>query len=235
MKDKQQTDLEKFLRDKLESEISSFGDGMTEFHTRDLNQLINILDSKDQQNSEMQTKIEVLELANKDLADTHNVIVNDLQKDIKNLKLKLSFATPMSLGDANIKELQNEIIKWCEQNKFNVTLQSGHKNNVIDYMCLMAFISDLPKTTADLDGLRELWKKEVQKYSFLDDDEIMVVNEDIAIASFDFFLPHLQKPVESDAVEFAEWCDKQVIYINEQGETDYKELYHIFKPPIQTK
>jgi hypothetical protein len=31
---------EQFLREKLESEIQSFGDGTTEFHTRDIEQRI---------------------------------------------------------------------------------------------------------------------------------------------------------------------------------------------------
>ena len=39
---------EKFLREKLESEISSFGDGNTEFHTRDLEHLLKCLDHKDE-------------------------------------------------------------------------------------------------------------------------------------------------------------------------------------------
>jgi hypothetical protein len=39
---------EAFLREKLESEISLFGDGTTEFHTRDINHLLKCLDDKDQ-------------------------------------------------------------------------------------------------------------------------------------------------------------------------------------------
>lgn len=38
---------EKFLREKLESEISSFGDGTTAFHTRDIQHLLECLDEKD--------------------------------------------------------------------------------------------------------------------------------------------------------------------------------------------
>lgn len=60
---KEKLTLEKFLRDKLESEIQSFGDGNTEFHTRDLEQLINILDGKDDQISEL--KEQCIELASK--------------------------------------------------------------------------------------------------------------------------------------------------------------------------
>lgn len=39
---------EQFLREKLESEISSFGDGTTEFHTRDIEHLLKCLDDKDE-------------------------------------------------------------------------------------------------------------------------------------------------------------------------------------------
>lgn len=46
---------EEFLREKLESEIQVFGDGNTEFHTRDLAHLLKCLESKDR-------KIEELEL-----------------------------------------------------------------------------------------------------------------------------------------------------------------------------
>lgn len=45
--------LETFLREKLQSEISVFGDGTTEFHTRDLEQLLLILDAKDQKIAEL--------------------------------------------------------------------------------------------------------------------------------------------------------------------------------------
>ena len=39
---------EEFLRDKLESEIQAFGDGTTQFHTRDLEHLLQCLDDKDE-------------------------------------------------------------------------------------------------------------------------------------------------------------------------------------------
>lgn len=45
--------LEQFLREKLESEIGIFGDGTTEFHTRDLQQLLCILDKKDEKIQEL--------------------------------------------------------------------------------------------------------------------------------------------------------------------------------------
>jgi len=38
---------EDFLRKKLEDDISSFGDGVTEFHTRDINHLLICLGDKD--------------------------------------------------------------------------------------------------------------------------------------------------------------------------------------------
>lgn len=38
-----------------------------------------------------------------------------------------------------------------------------------------------------------------------------------------------KKAGEIEAVEFAEWCDKQVTYIDENGNVDYKQLYKIFK------
>lgn len=40
---------EQFLRDKLESEIATFGDGTTEFHTRDVQHLLQCLDKKDEE------------------------------------------------------------------------------------------------------------------------------------------------------------------------------------------
>lgn len=56
---------ENFLREKLESEIASFGDGATEFHTRDIQHLLECLDEKDTQiqqygdrNSELLKKID---------------------------------------------------------------------------------------------------------------------------------------------------------------------------------
>jgi len=55
-------DLERFLRDKLESEVATFGDGMTEFHTRDLEQLLKILDSKDEIIRNLQLELRALRL-----------------------------------------------------------------------------------------------------------------------------------------------------------------------------
>ena len=39
---------EEFLRNKLENEIGYFGDGNTEFHTRDLEHLLKCMDDKDE-------------------------------------------------------------------------------------------------------------------------------------------------------------------------------------------
>ena len=44
---------EEFLREKLESEIQTFGDGTTDFHTRDLEHLLNCLDDKDEKIREL--------------------------------------------------------------------------------------------------------------------------------------------------------------------------------------
>ncbi len=54
---------EKFLREKLASEISSFGDGTTEFHTRDVEHLLYCLDSKDKEIKS--TEEQCVELMNK--------------------------------------------------------------------------------------------------------------------------------------------------------------------------
>lgn len=43
------------------------------------------------------------------------------------------------------------------------------------------------------------------------------------------FIEPKQVDGEIEAVEFAEWCDKQVTYIDENGNVDYKQLYEIFK------
>jgi len=54
---------EEFLREKLESEISSFGDGMKEFHTRDVQHLLQCLQDKDERIK--QTEEQCVELINK--------------------------------------------------------------------------------------------------------------------------------------------------------------------------
>lgn len=54
---------EEFLREKLESEISSFGDGITEFHTKDVQHLLQCLYDKDEEIR--QTKDQCVELTGK--------------------------------------------------------------------------------------------------------------------------------------------------------------------------
>jgi hypothetical protein len=54
-----------------------------------------------------------------------------------------------------------------------------------------------PKKDVDLEELREEWNKLTRIKHHITADE-----------TFNFFLPHLQKHVESDAVEFAEWFEK---------------------------
>lgn len=49
---------EKSLRDKLSSIISDFGDGETEFHTRDIECLLKILDEKDSENLQLKIDLE---------------------------------------------------------------------------------------------------------------------------------------------------------------------------------
>ena len=46
---------EQFLIEKLESEIQSFGDGTTEFHTRDIEHLCKCLDDKDDEIRELKS------------------------------------------------------------------------------------------------------------------------------------------------------------------------------------
>lgn len=48
---------EQFLREKLETEISSFGDGKTEFHTREIQHLLLCLDEKDNKIKELERNI----------------------------------------------------------------------------------------------------------------------------------------------------------------------------------
>lgn len=47
---------EEFLREKLETEIGSFGDGTTEFHTRDIEHLLLCLDDKDEKIRQLEDK-----------------------------------------------------------------------------------------------------------------------------------------------------------------------------------
>lgn len=51
---------EQFLIEKLQSEISSFGDGTTEFHTRDIEHLLTCLDEKDSEIKELKANCKEL-------------------------------------------------------------------------------------------------------------------------------------------------------------------------------
>lgn len=51
---------EQFLREKLASEIETFGDGTTEFHTRDIEHLLKCLENKDDVIMEDEQKIKAL-------------------------------------------------------------------------------------------------------------------------------------------------------------------------------
>ena len=54
---------EEFLREKLESEIQTFGDGTTEFHTRDIEHLLKCLEDKEERIKE--TEMQCAELIGK--------------------------------------------------------------------------------------------------------------------------------------------------------------------------
>lgn len=91
---------------------------------------------------------------------------------------------------------------------------------------------DLPKKEVDLEELKDKW------ISFCEKNQL-----NAAIRGWNFFLPHLQKPVESDAVEFAEWLSNNTeieyiggykyFYIHDGKmigeETPLTELYSQFK------
>ena len=53
-------DIESFLTGKLISEISNFGDGTTEFHTRDLDKILEIINCKNDALSQKQNDIDEL-------------------------------------------------------------------------------------------------------------------------------------------------------------------------------
>ena len=63
-----------------------------------------------------------------------------------------------------------------------------------------------PKKEVGLEELRELF----EDWYFLTEESCLTHGKEFNHNSiFDFFKPHLQKPVESDAMEFAEW-----LYVN---------------------
>lgn len=71
---------EQFLREKLESEISSFGDGTTEFHTRDIEHLCKCLDDKDDEIKELKSNCINAEDKLKELL-TYCMTINNLSAE----------------------------------------------------------------------------------------------------------------------------------------------------------
>ena len=108
--------LETFLRDKLQSEIESFGDGNTEFHTRDLEQLIRILDEKDKLVNTMETELAYLKNKTTQLelvVHSKNMIIVGLDNNIVKLKFfagEMAKATQQYI-DADGSINQDRIIK----------------------------------------------------------------------------------------------------------------------------
>ena len=73
-----QLTAEQFLREKLESEISSFGDGTTEFHTRDIEHLLKCLEAKDLEIHELKAHcLELITKINYNAADKLTELLND--------------------------------------------------------------------------------------------------------------------------------------------------------------
>lgn len=69
---------EQFLREKLESEIQSFGDGTTEFHTRDIEHLCKCLDDKDDEITELKSNcIELIAKINYNAEDKLKELLTD--------------------------------------------------------------------------------------------------------------------------------------------------------------
>lgn len=65
----------------------------------------------------------------------------------------------------------------------------------------------------------------------IEEFKLQLSNEQKRVRTILVFKQPTEKQVdgEIEAVEFAEWCDKQVTYIDENGNVDYKQLYEIFK------
>lgn len=69
---------EDFLREKLESQIATFGDGSTEFHTRDIQHLLDCLDNKDIEIKELKANcIELIERINYNAEDKLKKLLAD--------------------------------------------------------------------------------------------------------------------------------------------------------------
>ena len=96
---------EQFLREKLESEISSFGDGTNEFHTREIQHLLQCLDEKDNKIKEIENNINKIEnniINNKGSKNTS--IINDINKDIVTITFKV-----------NSELAANDLVTWFER------------------------------------------------------------------------------------------------------------------------
>jgi hypothetical protein len=124
----------------------------------------------------------------------------------------------MALSQSKEVEPQTEITSaelW--QNRYESLLKSLNdlttQNNIF-----------LLNKEADLFELKEQW---------FTCDNLELSNWDI----WHFFLPHLQKPVDSDAVEFAEWLADNASSTTFKGkwlgkeleDLTTQELYHLFK------
>ena len=69
---------EEFLREKLESEIGSFGDGTTEFHTRDVAHLLKCLEEKDSEIHELKSNcLELIARINYNAEDRFKALLTD--------------------------------------------------------------------------------------------------------------------------------------------------------------
>ncbi len=83
---KMELTAEEFLREKLESEISSFGDGTSEFHTRDIEHLLKCLDVKDERIREVENQCV-------ELIDKINFHAEDKLKELLALCMTISNAS----------------------------------------------------------------------------------------------------------------------------------------------
>ncbi len=124
---------EQFLREKLESEISSFGDGTTEFHTRDIEHLLKCLEEKDNEIHEFKnTKplIEEIEQQKMQCSVYHNDILNlegekaGLIDEIADLKSRLE------LSEQKVKLNYNTAIDLESKLKASGSVNEGLKSDV---------------------------------------------------------------------------------------------------------
>ena len=76
--EKMKLTAEQFLREKLESQISSFGDGTTDFHTRDIDHLLKCLEEKDNEIHELKANcIELIAKINYNAEDKLKELLTD--------------------------------------------------------------------------------------------------------------------------------------------------------------